>query len=177
MVDLWGSKSPSYTADTLTNVFSRFGSPQKRAISAQQRDCFMFSLLHSLFLSTKSLTAIAMAALYDEGLISYDARFQPLPQLIRFLQFYHQKYRLWITEHFHFHDGQDCRLLARVWSEGEGQDNSCWLDETWGLVEDPKHKSSCWSKICGRVRKTYHNGFTRLDSPRQDQWELKIAWQ
>jgi len=46
VVDLWGSKSPSYTADTLTNVFS----------------------------STKSLTAIAMAALYDEGLISYDAR-------------------------------------------------------------------------------------------------------
>ena len=27
------------------------------------------------FLSTKSLTAIAMAALYDDGLLSYDARF------------------------------------------------------------------------------------------------------
>jgi len=47
VVDLWGSRSQaSYTADTLTNVFS----------------------------STKSLTAIAMAALYDEGLLSYDAR-------------------------------------------------------------------------------------------------------
>jgi len=46
VVDLWGSKSSSYTADTLTTVFS----------------------------STKSLTAIAIAALYDEGLLTYDAR-------------------------------------------------------------------------------------------------------
>lgn len=46
VVDLWGSQNPAYTADTLTTVFS----------------------------STKSLTAIAMAALYDEGLLSYDAR-------------------------------------------------------------------------------------------------------
>jgi len=47
VVDLWGSRSStSYTADTLTTVFS----------------------------STKSLTAIAIASLYDEGLITYDAR-------------------------------------------------------------------------------------------------------
>ena len=29
VVDLWGSKSPSYTGDTLTNVFSRFAFLQK----------------------------------------------------------------------------------------------------------------------------------------------------
>jgi len=46
VVDLWGSSSSSYTADTLTNVFS----------------------------STKSLTAIAMAALHDDGHLDYDAR-------------------------------------------------------------------------------------------------------
>merc|ERR1711997_330189 len=44
MVDLWASTShSSYTGDTLTNVFS----------------------------STKSITAIAMAALVDLGLINY----------------------------------------------------------------------------------------------------------
>ena len=47
VVDLWWSGSNSkYTGDTLTNVFS----------------------------STKSLTAIAMAALQDKGLISYDEK-------------------------------------------------------------------------------------------------------
>ena len=47
VVDLWWSMSnPKYTGDTLTNVFS----------------------------STKSLTAIAMAALQDKGLISYDEK-------------------------------------------------------------------------------------------------------
>jgi len=46
VVDLWGSSSPDYTADTLTTVFS----------------------------STKSLTAIALAWLYDQGLLDYDAR-------------------------------------------------------------------------------------------------------
>ena len=44
VVDLWGySSDTSYTGDTLTNVFS----------------------------STKSLTAISMAMLYDKGLIRY----------------------------------------------------------------------------------------------------------
>jgi len=46
VVDLWGSPNEAYSADTLTTVFS----------------------------STKSLTAIAMAALYDEGLIDYETR-------------------------------------------------------------------------------------------------------
>lgn len=46
VVDLWGSADPSYTPNTLTNVFS----------------------------STKSLTAIAMAAMFEEGLLSYDSR-------------------------------------------------------------------------------------------------------
>jgi len=46
VVDLWGSSSPDYTADTLTTVFS----------------------------STKSLTAIALAWLYDQGLLDYDAK-------------------------------------------------------------------------------------------------------
>ena len=47
VVDLWWSGSnPKYTGDTLTNVFS----------------------------STKSLSAIAMAALQDKGLISYDEK-------------------------------------------------------------------------------------------------------
>ena len=47
VVDLWWSKSnPKYTGDTLTNVFS----------------------------STKSLTSIALAALQDKGLISYDEK-------------------------------------------------------------------------------------------------------
>jgi len=46
VVDLWGSPNPSYTADTLATVFS----------------------------STKSLTAIAMAALHDDDLLSYDAK-------------------------------------------------------------------------------------------------------
>ena len=54
-------------------------------------------------LSTKSLTAIAMAALYDEGLLSYDARFhQTLTDLLLwpsaqsliviFLQFHQWKF-------------------------------------------------------------------------------------
>merc|ERR1711892_687459 len=47
VVDLWGSASiPTYSADTLTNVFS----------------------------STKSLTAIAMAVMQDRGLIKYGAK-------------------------------------------------------------------------------------------------------
>jgi CubicO group peptidase (beta-lactamase class C family) len=47
VVDIWGSTTiPSYTADTLTNVFS----------------------------STKSLTAIAMAVMQDRGLIKYGAK-------------------------------------------------------------------------------------------------------
>ena len=47
VVDLWASAtSPSYTADTLTNVWS----------------------------STKSLTAIAMAAMQERGLINYGAK-------------------------------------------------------------------------------------------------------
>merc|ERR1711892_159855 len=44
VVDLWGfSSDPNYNGDTLTNIFS----------------------------STKSLTAISMAMLYDQGLIKY----------------------------------------------------------------------------------------------------------
>jgi len=46
VIDLWGSADPAYTPDTLTNVFS----------------------------STKSLTSIAMAALYDQDLLDYDAK-------------------------------------------------------------------------------------------------------
>ena len=47
VVDLWGSTTDkSYTADTLTTIFS----------------------------SSKSLTAIALAAMYDKGLIKYDAK-------------------------------------------------------------------------------------------------------
>eukprot|EP00090_Calanus_glacialis_P024125 TRINITY_DN37455_c0_g1_i1.p1 TRINITY_DN37455_c0_g1~~TRINITY_DN37455_c0_g1_i1.p1 ORF type:complete len:428 (-),score=98.05 TRINITY_DN37455_c0_g1_i1:82-1365(-) len=47
VVDLWGSTTlPTYTADTLTNVFS----------------------------STKSLTAIAMAVMQDRGLIKYGTK-------------------------------------------------------------------------------------------------------
>lgn len=46
VVDLWGSRNPKYTADTLTTVFS----------------------------STKSLTAIAMAWLHDQGLLEYNAK-------------------------------------------------------------------------------------------------------
>jgi len=57
VVDLWGSQNPAYTADTLTTVFS----------------------------STKSLTAIAMAALYDEGLLSYDARFVKYKRMERWV--------------------------------------------------------------------------------------------
>ena len=48
VVDLWGSASTSYTPHTLSTVFS----------------------------STKSLTAIAMAALHDEGLLNYDAKYE-----------------------------------------------------------------------------------------------------
>ena len=47
VIDLWASTTNSnYTADTLTNVFS----------------------------STKSLTAIAMATLYDKGILKYDSK-------------------------------------------------------------------------------------------------------
>ena len=61
VVDLWGSADPTYTPNTLTNVFSRFSAS--------------LSSLSSPPSSTKSLTAIAMAAMYEEGLLSYDSRY------------------------------------------------------------------------------------------------------
>ena len=73
VVDLWGSPSQAYTADTLTTVFSRHCHFTWFFMANLSLHLLFFSLTYPYF-STKSLTAIAMASLYDEGLLDYETR-------------------------------------------------------------------------------------------------------
>ena len=194
MVDLWGSQNPAYTADTLTTVFSRFGFLFNLN---WYFDCdwfdWDFDLIwvywdwfdrdfdlirstvpstHSLVncLSTKSLTAIAMAALYDEGLLSYDARFVKYKRVER-----------WVLIGSPL--DQDRRILAWVWSEGERTDNGGRLDEAWGLkLESRNCATQEVSKIeklnfeyCNSSSKAKFFPCSRQDLPRLDRSLWRIA--
>ena len=127
---------------------------------------------HSLVncLSTKSLTAIAMAALYDEGLLSYDARFVKYKRMER-----------WVLIGSPL--DQDRRILAWVWSEGERADNGGRLDEAWGLkLESRNCATQEVSKIeklnfeyCNSSSKAKFFPCSRQDLPRLDRSLWRIA--
>ena len=110
----WPPSSPG--VETLSKV-DRYLLPP--TVYYKQKTVFNINPFWFSSLSTKSLTAIAIAALYDEGLLTYDARWKFFPVLL-------QQLLLCLSLQ------KDHRVLARIWSEWEGEHHNCWPDETRG---------------------------------------------
>ena len=154
VVDLWGSPSEAYTAETLTTVFSRhqcnvnnvkyiYQLCQQCQIHISTVSTISTSTVSTMWTmwtmsNTKCQECTASASLktnfwtcFSLILILAQRAWQPLP-----LQPSMTK-GCWITRQGKKWTliillGQDLWLLARVWAEGKGEDNGGRSDETWG---------------------------------------------
>ena len=84
---------------------------------------------------------------------------------------------------------KDHRVLARIWSEWEGEHHNCWPDETWGEKKTSQlwkpderwHENNIknlktWWEMRWKRSKVW-NPIPRPVSPTLDQWLQKIALQ